>query len=65
MFADKIPKKTYWAIVKNMPLRINDSLTHWLVKNPKNNKSKAFLKEVTASKKAILHYKTIKQLERS
>ena len=63
MFADKTPKKTYWAIVKNMPLKPNDSLTHWLVKNPKNNKSKAFLKEVTASKKAILHYKTIKQLE--
>lgn len=63
MFADKTPKKTYWAVVKNMPLKPNDSLTHWLVKNPKNNKSKAFLKEVTASKKAILHYKTIKQLE--
>ena len=46
-----------------MPSKPNDSLTHWLVKNPKNNKSKAFLKEVTASKKAILHYKTIKQLE--
>lgn len=63
MFADKTLKKTYWAVVKNMPLKPNDSLTHWLVKNPKNNKSKAFLKEVTASKKAILHYKTIKQLE--
>lgn len=63
MFADKTPKKTYWAVVKNMPLKPNDSLTHWLVKNPKNNKSKAFLKEITGSKKAILHYKTIKQLE--
>ena len=63
MFANKTPKKTYWAVVKNMPSKPNDSLTHWLVKNPKNNKSKAFLKEVTASKKAILHYKTIKQLE--
>ena len=36
-----------------MPIKDKDTLIHWLLKNPKNNKSKAFLKEVTGSKKAI------------
>jgi len=49
-------KKTYWAIVKVKPPKKNDTLTHYLVKNPKNNKSKAYTKEVANSKKAILDY---------
>ena len=42
MFADKTPKKTYWAIVKNMPSKPNDSLTHWLVKNQRTIKARHF-----------------------
>jgi 23S rRNA pseudouridine1911/1915/1917 synthase len=63
MFASKEVKKTYWAIVKNAPAKIEDRLVHWLRKNPKNNKSKANIKEVPDSKKAILNYKTILALE--
>ncbi len=62
-FAEKKAKKTYWALVKNEPPKPNDTLTHWLKKNPKNNKSTAFKKEVGGSKKAILHYKIIKRLD--
>ncbi|MBJ6367311.1 RluA family pseudouridine synthase [Snuella sedimenti] len=62
LFANKEAKKTYWAIVKNKPQKEQDTLTHWLRKNPKNNKSTAFKKEVNNSKKAILHYKLLKQL---
>ncbi|GAA3554225.1 RluA family pseudouridine synthase [Snuella lapsa] len=62
LFADKEAKKTYWAIVKNTPKKEYGTLTHWLRKNPKNNKSMAFEKEVNNSKKAILHYKLTKQL---
>lgn len=64
LFADKEAKKTYWAVVKNGPPKAADTLTHWLKKNPKNNKSYAHNKEVAESKKAILHYKTIKKLDR-
>ena len=63
LFAEKKADKTYWAIVKNEPTKINDTLKHWLKKNPKNNKSTAYKKETEGSKKAILHYKTIKQLD--
>ena len=62
MFADKKVSKTYWAVVKNKPTKAKDTLTHWLKKNPKNNKSAAHHKEIKDSKKAILHYELIKSL---
>lgn len=63
MFAEKSAQKTYWAMVKNCPTTNKDTLVHWLKKNPKNNKSNAHLNEVTGSKKATLHYKTVKKLD--
>lgn len=62
LFSEKDAKKTYWALVKNEPPKTQDTLTHWLKKNPKNNKSNAYLKEVNDSKKAVLHYKILKKL---
>ncbi|MBO7602477.1 MAG: RNA pseudouridine synthase [Bacteroidaceae bacterium] len=59
MFRDGEVKKTYWAIVKNMPPKNEDELVHYLVRNEKLNKSFAYDKEVPDSKKAILHYKLI------
>lgn len=63
LFISKDIKKTYWAIVKNEPPKTEDTLTHWLKKNPKNNKSYAHSKEVNDSKKGILHYKLLKKLD--
>ncbi|MFD2540814.1 RluA family pseudouridine synthase [Lacinutrix gracilariae] len=63
LFVSKDISKTYWAIVKNQPPKTQDTLINWLKKNPKNNKSTAYIKEVDGSKKAILHYKTLKKLD--
>ncbi|WP_242204406.1 RluA family pseudouridine synthase [Aestuariivivens insulae] len=63
LFLSKDIKKTYWAIVKNEPPKPQGTLVHWLKKNPKNNKSTAYQNEVKDSKKAVLHYKTLKQLD--
>ena len=63
MFSTRETKKTYWAIVKNQPPKTEDTLTHFLKRNPKNNTSKAHLKEVPESKKAILDYKIIQKLD--
>ena len=63
LFVTKDIYKTYWAIVKNQPPKQKDTLVHWLKKNPKNNKSAAYLKEVDGSKKAILHYNLLKKLD--
>lgn len=63
MLRDKIIHKTYWAIVKNPPKKQADTLVNFLKKNQKNNKSSVYTDEIEGSKKAILHYKTIKKLD--
>ncbi len=63
IFAEKEAEKTYWAIVKNKPPKESDTLIHWLKRNAKQNKSYAYQKEIPESKKAILHYTTIKKLD--
>lgn len=60
LFADRGSQKTYWAIVKNAPPKNQDVLTHFLKRNPKQNKSYAYEKEVADSKKAVLEYKVLK-----
>lgn len=62
LFSDKKANKTYWAIVKEAPPKIEDTLVHWLKRNPKQNKSYAHLNEVESSKKAVLDYRLIKKL---
>lgn len=63
MFAERETEKIYWAVVKNMPPKTEDTLTHFLKRNPKQNKSYAHIKEVPDSKNAVLHYKLLKKLD--
>lgn len=62
-FANKLPQKTYWAVVKNKPEKENAELIHFLKRNSKQNKSYANINEVPDSKKAILRYQLIKSLD--
>ena len=59
MFRDGEVHKLYWAITQNMPQKEEDTLTHWIVRNEKQNKSYAYNREKPGSKKAMLHYKVI------
>jgi 23S rRNA pseudouridine1911/1915/1917 synthase len=63
LFAEKEAKKTYWAVVKNAPENPSATLTHWLKRNTKQNKSYAHKNEVPDSKKAILDYRMLKKLD--
>ena len=63
MLRDKTVNKTYWAVVKNKPNKPENTLTGFLLKNPKNNKSTSYNTEIEGSKKAILHYKLLKSLD--
>ena len=56
-------RKTYWAIVKNRPPEQEMTLTHWLIRNEKQNKSYASTEEKPNAKKAILHYKVISHFD--
>ena len=62
LFAQKEAKKTYWAVVKNAPPKLQDTLVHYLKRNPKQNKSYSHINEVPDSKKGILEYKVIQEL---
>ncbi len=59
MFRSGDVKKSYLALVKNLPKEPEGELIHYLVRNEKQNKSYAYDKEVPHSKKAVLHYKLI------
>ena len=70
MFAEGEVHKTYWAIVEmrndNAPglkATPSNTLTHWLTRNEKQNKSYAYDHEVPGSKKAVLKYRVIAQLD--
>lgn len=62
LFANKETQKTYWAVVKSLPRKRKETLTHYLKRNPKQNKSYAHINEVPDSKKASLTYEVIKEL---
>ena len=59
MFRDGNVKKIYWAITKEKPLKPEEELQSWILRNEKMNKSFSYPKQVTGSKHAVLHYRHI------
>lgn len=62
MFKSRDMHKIYWAVVRKKPLKFEDKLIHWLVKDTKKNVVKAYEKEVKGSQRAELNYKLIGEL---
>lgn len=62
-FSSRAISKTYWALVKNTPNPKSGTLVHYMVRNPKQNKSYAKENEVPQSKRAVLHYRCVKELQ--
>ena len=61
-FKERIPKKIYRAIVSGTP-EPKATLEHYLRKNSSKNKSFHYPKNTPNTKKAILHYRSVKQLK--
>ena len=57
MFRTGDVHKTYWAIVKKNDIAPEATLTDWLTRNERQNKSYAHEREVPGAKKAVLKYK--------
>lgn len=57
MFRTGDVHKTYWAIVKKNDIAPESTLTDWLTRNERQNKSYAHNREVPGAKKAVLSYK--------
>ena len=64
MFRTRAVRKTYWAIVTARPPQMQGTLTHWLTRDEKTNKARAYEREVPGSKQAILDYKVIATSDR-
>lgn len=63
MLVEKKILKKYLAIVEKKPIRKKNTLINFLKKNQKQNKSFIVDQTTKDSKKAILHYKTLKELD--
>jgi len=59
LFRNGDVEKIYWAIVADKPEPPERELTHYLLRNEKQNRSKAYLKPVEGSKEARLRYKLL------
>jgi 23S rRNA pseudouridine1911/1915/1917 synthase len=74
LFREGGVKKTYWAMVGERPAADSGELTHWLVRDPVANKSRAVRRPVTdaarpadtarAAREARLSYRVLFSLER-
>ncbi len=61
-FKTRAVQKTYWAIVRDKPLTESGTLKHYLLKNQKQNKSRAFQKATEGALLSELSYKVLKKL---
>lgn len=59
LFQDQEVKKTYWAVVRELPEKDEGTLKDFLLKDSKKNKSYAFPKMRKGAKEAVLNYKMI------
>lgn len=57
-------QKTYWAIVANPPREERGTLIHWLTRDEKANKARAYDREVPGSKRAVLDYELVGRSDR-
>ncbi len=59
LFREKGTKKTYWAIVKNRPMKDQGTLIHWLLKDEKKNKTTAYTRETAGASHSELSYRVL------
>ena len=64
MLVDKTIQKTYWAVVQDRVELTENTLVNYLRKNEKNNKASVYDIETEGTKKAVLHYKVIRYLDK-
>lgn len=63
MFEERQVKKTYYAIVGDLPDQDEAELRHFILKNSEKNKSYAFPKTRLGAKEAILNYRMVSGLK--
>lgn len=64
MVKNHLIRKIYWALVEGYPEREQDTLTHFLCKNEKLNKSFCVDEQTEGARKAVLTYRLIEKYDR-
>lgn len=64
MFRNGKVRKTYWAITQQRPDPVKGTISGWLTRNEKQNKSYMHDKKKLGAKKAVLKYQTISATDR-
>ncbi|MEN7547672.1 RluA family pseudouridine synthase [Rapidithrix thailandica] len=59
LFQNRDVDKTYWAVVHKRPPEDEDTITHYLIKDPSKNITKAYTRPSGKAQKAELHYKIL------
>ena len=63
-FRTRAVGKTYWAIVGQQPPQDKGTLIHWLTRDERTNKARAYDREVPGAKRAVLDYRVIARSDR-
>ena len=63
MLREREVDKTYWALVEGHPEKQEETLVHHLKKNQKNNRSTAYPRPGSDTKRAVLNYKVLSNLD--
>ncbi len=58
-FRNRDVQKTYWAVVKQRPAADSGRLVHFLIKDEKNNRSRAYAAERPGAKRSELEYRLL------
>lgn len=61
LFRENRTQKTYWAITESRPPAEAGSLTHWLLKDERKNKTTAYARETPGALRSELSYQVISQ----
>lgn len=64
MVKNRLIRKIYWVLVEGCPEREQDTLTHYLRKNEKLNKSFCVDEQTEDARKAVLSYRMIEKYDR-
>lgn len=64
LFMERKVNKTYWAIVRNRPPEMEDTLVHWLVKDKTRNVTSAYTRKKPGSQESSLTYKVINSVQK-
>lgn len=59
MIKNRAIEKTYWAVVEKLPTEMEGTLKHYIKRDPKQNRSRAYDSPAKDAKEAVLNYRLI------